>query len=77
MRPARTMLTRSQARSTSLRMWLDSSTVRPSSFSAVSSLWKTSSISGSRPAVGSSRTSSGTPLARAATRATFCRLPLE
>ena len=77
MRPARTMLTRSQAFSTSLRMWLDSSTVRPSAFRAVSSLWKTSSMSGSSPAVGSSSTSSGTPLASAATRATFCRLPLE
>ena len=37
----------------------------------------TSSISGSRPDVGSSRTSSSTSEASAATSATFCRLPLE
>jgi hypothetical protein len=39
--------------------------------------WNTASISGSSPEVGSSRTSSSTSEARAATRATFCRLPLE
>ena len=37
----------------------------------------TASISGSRPEVGSSSISSSTSEASAATRATFCRLPLE
>ena len=35
------------------------------------------SISGSSPLVGSSSTSSGALVANAATRATFCRLPVE
>ena len=39
--------------------------------------WNTASISGSSPEVGSSRTSSSTSEASAATSATFCRLPLE
>ena len=77
MRPARMMLTRSHSASTSARMWLDSSTVRP--------LWrfvgdhsrKAASISGSRPEVGSSSSSSSTSEASAAIRATFWRLPLE
>ena len=39
--------------------------------------WKTASISGSSPEVGSSSTSSSTSAASAATRATFCRFPFE
>ena len=39
--------------------------------------WNTASISGSRPEVGSSRISSSTSEASAATSATFCRLPFE
>ena len=35
------------------------------------------SISGSSPLVGSSSTSSGARVAKAATSATFCRLPVE
>ena len=57
-RPARMMLTRSQSASTSARMWLDSSTVRPSAFTSRMQSWKTASISGSSPEVGSSRMSS-------------------
>ena len=76
-RPARTMLTRSAAVSTSDRMWLDSRTVRPSARTWVRCSWNTFSINGSSPEVGSSRTSSGTSDAKAATSATFCRLPLE
>ena len=37
-RPARMMLTRSQSASTSARMWLDSSTVRPSAFTSSDAL---------------------------------------
>ena len=75
--PCRMMLTRSHRASTSDRMWLLSSTVRPSARNA--SMWSrnVASISGSSPAVGSSSSSSSTSLASAATRATFCRLPLE
>lgn len=76
-RPARTMLTRSAAVSTSERMWLESSTVRPSARTRDRCSWKTFSINGSRPEVGSSRTSRGTSDAKAATSATFWRLPLE
>ena len=77
-RPARMMLTRSHSASTSERMWLD----EQHGAAAVAllgrcSCWKTASISGSRPEVGSSRISSSTSEASAATRATFCRLPLE
>ena len=43
------MLTRSQSRSTSARMWLESSTVRPRSRKSSTHSWKTDSISGSRP----------------------------
>ena len=76
-RPARMMLTWSASASTSLRMWLESSTVRPSRRTSSMALRKTASISGSSPEVGSSRRSSSTSEARAATRATFCRFPLE
>ena len=50
---------------------------RPPRSSRDARRWKTASISGSRPEVGSSRRSSSTSEASAATRATFCRLPLE
>ena len=75
--PARMMLTRSHNASTSARMWLESSTVPPCARKSSTHCWKTASISGSRPLVGSSSSSSSTSLASAATRATFCRLPLE
>ncbi len=78
-RPARTMLTRSQSASTSARMWLESSTVRPAPASSRMQAWNSASINGSRPEVGSSRSSSSTSssgAASAATSATFCRLPL-
>ena len=52
------MLTRSQSASTSARMWLDSRTVRPSALTSRMQSWKTASISGSSPDVGSSRISS-------------------
>ena len=54
--PARMMLTRSHSRSTSARMWLDSSTVRPLSRNSSTHSWKTDSMIGSSPDVGSSRT---------------------
>ena len=76
-RPCRMIVTRSQSASTSARMWLESRTVRPRRRSSLMHCWKTSSISGSRPDVGSSRISSSTSEARAATRPTFCLLPLE
>jgi hypothetical protein len=72
------MLTRSHRASTSARMWLDSSTVRsPAAVSSRTLSWKTASISGSSPEVGSSSTSTSASDASAATRATFCRLPLD
>ena len=71
------MLTRSHSASTSARMWLDSSTVRPSALISRMQSWKTASISGSRPDVGSSRISSSASEASAATRPTFCRFPFE
>ena len=76
-RPARMMLTRSHSASASARMWLDSSTVRPSARTSRMQSWNTASMSGSRPDVGSSRISSSASEARAATSATFCRLPFE
>ena len=71
------MVTRSQSSSTSERMWLESSTVAPADFTR--SIWRrnTDSITGSSPAVGSSRMYSFAGRAKAATSATFCRLPLE
>ena len=71
------MLTRSHSASTSARMWLDSSTVRPAAASSRMHSWNTASISGSSPDVGSSSSSSSTSAASAATSPTFCRLPLE
>ena len=54
MRPARMMLMRSHSLSTSDRMWLDSRIVRPWSLSSRAMSENTASMSGSRPAVGSS-----------------------
>ncbi len=71
------MLTRSHSASTSARMWLESSTVRPAAASSRTQSWNTASISGSSPAVGSSSSSSSTSEASAATSATFWRLPFE
>ena len=60
-RPARMIVTRSQSASTSLRMWLDSSTVVPLCRSSSMASRNAASISGSRPDVGSSRMSSSAP----------------
>ena len=76
-RPSRMIVTRSASRSTSLRMWLERSTVAPAAVRSATHSLKTSSISGSSPEVGSSRISSSASAANAATSATFCRLPLE
>ncbi len=75
--PSRMMLTRSHSFSTWARMWLESSTVVPVSLASLMTSWKTTSISGSSPAVGSSSSSSSAREASAAISATFCRLPLE
>ena len=75
--PRRMIDTRSQSASTWARMWLDNSTVRPARLSSRTQSAKMCSINGSRPAVGSSRISSSTSDASAATIATFCRFPLE
>ena len=77
-RPARMMLTRSHSASTSARMWLDSSTVRPSAGHLARR-----SPGTPPPSAGPARRwarrgrSSSTSDANAATSATFCRLPLE
>ena len=76
-RPARTTVSRSHRVSTSARMWLESRTEVPAAARSVTTAWKTASMRGSSPEVGSSRTSSSTSQARAATSATFWRLPLE
>ena len=60
-----------QSASTSARMWLASRTVLPFWRSSSIHLRNSASISGSRPAVGSSRINSSTSPARAATKATF------
>ena len=75
--PARMIVTRSHSFSTSARMWLESSTVRPCSRISSMQDWKTASFSGSRPEVGSSSTNSSASEASAATSATFWRLPFE
>ena len=75
--PARMIVTRSHSASTSARMWLDSSTVVPAARRSSTHARNTSSMSGSSPDVGSSRISSSTSAASAATSATFCRLPFE
>ncbi len=58
-------------------MWLESRMLRPRAFSSAITSWKTISINGSSPEVGSSRISSSTCEASAAMIATFCLLPLE
>ncbi len=76
-RPWRMIVTRSASASTSPRMWLDNRTVHPSSRRSRTTSWNACSMSGSSPDVGSSRTSRSASTARAAMRATFCRLPFE
>ena len=76
-RPRRMIETRSHSCSTSERMWLDSSTVAPAARTRAISSWKTTSISGSSPLVGSSRMYRSAGTANAAMSATFCRLPFE
>ena len=76
-RPALMIVTLSARRSTSLRMWLESSTVVPAATRSARQSANSSSMSGSSPEVGSSSTSRSTSAANAATRATFWRLPLE
>ena len=77
-RPSRMIVTRSHSASTSARMWLDSSTVRPASRSLGDALaGRPPPSAGRGPEVGSSSSSSSTSEASAATSATFCRLPLE
>ena len=68
---------RSRGASASLRMWLESSRVAPPARSSRTHSRNVSSMSGSRPLVGSSSRKSSTREASAATSATFCRLPLE
>ena len=63
--------------STSAKMWLDSSTDRPSALTSRMDSVNAASMSGSSPLVGSSSSSSGAREASAATSATFWRLPLE
>ena len=70
------IVTVSHSFSTSARMWLDNNTERPAAFTSAMQSWNTVSINGSRPDVGSSSTNSSTSAAKAATSATFCRLPL-
>src|SRR5439155_19499693 len=53
-----------------------SSTVRPWALTSRMQSWKTASIKGSRPDVGSSRSRSSASEASAATRPTFWRFPL-
>ncbi len=76
-RPPRMIVTVSQTFSTSLRMWLDSSTEVPAALASRTCSVNTASMRGSRPDVGSSSTSRSTWETNAATSATFCRLPLE
>ena len=71
------IVTRSHSASTSARMWLESSTVRPLLARSSMHAWNTASMSGSSPEVGSSSMSSSASEASAATSATFWRLPLE
>ena len=72
------IVTRSHSASTSARMWLESSTVRPARALVARRTRGTPPPSaGPGPDVGSSRISSSTSEASAATSATFWRLPLE
>ena len=77
-RPARTMLTRSHSASTSDRMWLDSSTVRPPLAAPRTHVLEDrlhQRVEARRSARRGGRARRRT--ANAATSATFCRLPLE
>ena len=77
-RPARMMLTRSQRCSTSLRMWLDSSTVAPLAEDGGDLVAEDRLHERDRGRdVGSSKMYRSAGVASAAIRATFCRLPLE
>src|SRR5207302_1631003 len=76
-RPSRMMATRSQSRSTSLRLWDERKMVRPAARSSRIRSMKMTSISGSRPTLGSSRTSRGASCIRAWTRPTFWRFPFD
>ena len=76
-RPSRMIATRSQVFSTSLRMWLERKTVRPSSRASRTSAKNDCWTSGSRPEVGSSRISSSGRCWSAMTSPIFCLLPFE
>ena len=76
-RPARRIATRSHTASTSASWCELRKTVWPRSLASATQRRNSRSISGSRPLVGSSSTSSGARVANAATSATFCRLPVE
>ena len=71
------MPTRSHSASTSLRMCEERKTVWPRSLASRTVSRKATSISGSRPLVGSSRISRSARVANAATSCTFWRLPFE
>jgi hypothetical protein len=71
------MPTRSQSASTSLRMCEERNTVWPRCLASCTLSRKATSISGSRPLVGSSRIKSTGRAASAATSCTFWRLPFD
>lgn len=77
MRPSRMIEMRSARASTCARMWLDRNTEVPRSVASAMTSWKTTSMSGSSPEVGSSRRSRSTSEASAEMSATFCRFPFE
>ena len=76
-RPARRMPTRSHSASTSLRMCDDRNTAWPRSFASFTVSRNATSISGSRPLVGSSSSSRSARVENAWTSWTFCRLPFD
>ena len=76
-RPSRMIATRSQVFSTSLRMWLDMKTVRPSAFASRITSKNVCCTSGSRPDVGSSNSSRSGRCWSATTSPIFCLLPFE
>ena len=76
-RPLRRMPTRSHSASTSLRMCEERKTVCPRALASWTVSRKATSMSGSRPLVGSSRISRSARLAKAATSCTFWRLPFD
>lgn len=76
-RPRQMNATRSQVRSTSSNTCEESSTAAPRSRSSATSSSKRACMSGSRPLVGSSSSSTrGAPM-NALTMATFCLVPLD